>query len=126
MAPDQAGVVKGLFYPACEGCNNKAILQAVGIVGAVIMPHNLYLHSALVKSREVDRTKKEEVKEANKYFFIESSVALFVSLIINIFVVSVFAQGLYGKTNSYVVSLIFLFEFKLYSFKVLINTSFQV
>jgi len=61
------------------------VLQAVGIVGAVIMPHNLYLHSALVKSRVIDRTKKEAVKEANKYFFIEATVALFVSFLINVF-----------------------------------------
>ena len=63
------------------------------------MPHNLYLHSALVKSREVDRTRKEKVREANFYYFIESAIALLVSLVINIFVVAVFAQGLYGKTN---------------------------
>uniref|UniRef100_A0AC34QD74 Uncharacterized protein n=1 Tax=Panagrolaimus sp. JU765 TaxID=591449 RepID=A0AC34QD74_9BILA len=75
------------------------ILQAVSIVGAVIMPHNLYLHSALVKSRKVDRSKKEKVVEANKYFFIESGIALACSFVINLFVVSVFANGLYGKTN---------------------------
>ena len=49
VMPDQVEVLKGLFIPACIGCNSKALLQAVGIVGAVIMPHNLYLHSALVK-----------------------------------------------------------------------------
>ena len=63
------------------------------------MPHNLYLHSALVKSRGVDRRKPSAVRQANKYFFIESAIALFVSLLINIFVVSVFASGLHGKTN---------------------------
>ena len=62
------------------------------------MPHNIYLHSALVKSREVDRKKFQEVKEANKYFFIESALALFISFIINVFVVSVFADAFYGKT----------------------------
>ncbi|XP_054722780.1 natural resistance-associated macrophage protein 2-like [Uloborus diversus] len=97
--PDQGQVVKGLFVPWCSNCDSRALLQAVGIVGAVIMPHNLYLHSALVKSRDVDRKSKEKVKEANMYFFIESAVALFVSLIINIFVVAVFAEGLFGHTN---------------------------
>jgi len=75
------------------------LLQAVGVIGAIIMPHNLYLHSALVKSRDIDRTKKKEVREANYYFFIEAAVALFVSFLINVFVVSVFAKGLYDKTN---------------------------
>lgn len=67
------------------------------------MPHNLYLHSALVKSRKVDRTKPAKVKEANYYFFIEASIALFVSFIINVFVVAVFAHGLHGKTNDDVI-----------------------
>lgn len=69
------------------------------LVGAVIMPHNLYLHSALVKSRNIDRKSAPKVREANYYFFIEACIALFVSFLINVFVVSVFAHGLYGKTN---------------------------
>ena len=49
VAPDQKEVLKGLFIPYCEGCGSKQLLQAVGVIGAIIMPHNLYLHSALVK-----------------------------------------------------------------------------
>ena len=49
VAPDQKEVLKGLFVPYCEGCGSKQLLQAVGVIGAIIMPHNLYLHSALVK-----------------------------------------------------------------------------
>jgi len=98
-APDQGQVVEGLIIPSCPGCGHKQLLQAVGIIGAIIMPHNLYLHSALVKSRDIDRSKKNEVKEANFYFFVEASIALFVSFLINVFVVSVFAAGLYNKTN---------------------------
>lgn len=90
------------------------------------MPHNLYLHSALVKvkhkqfrnefpnafnlilfsdpqSRDVDRRDPAKVRDANMYFFIESCVALFVSFIINVFVVAVFAHGLYGVKNSDIV-----------------------
>ena len=99
-APDQGSVIEGLFVPWCAGCGNKELLQAVGVIGAIIMPHNLYLHSALVKSRDVDRRRKEKVKEANMYFFVESAIALFVSFLINVFVVSVFADGLYHKTNA--------------------------
>lgn len=99
MSPDQGEVTKGIIIPWCSNCGNKELLQAVGVIGAVIMPHNLYLHSALVKSRDVDRTNKRHVKEANLYYFIESAIALFVSLIINIFVVAVFGAGLFGKTN---------------------------
>ncbi|XP_004537319.1 protein Malvolio isoform X4 [Ceratitis capitata] len=98
-APSQVEVLEGMFVPWCKDCNENVLLQAVGIVGAVIMPHNLYLHSALVKSRDIDRRQPKKVSEANFYFFIEASVALFVSLIINLFVVAVFAHGMYGKTN---------------------------
>ncbi|KAK3536973.1 hypothetical protein QTP86_029302, partial [Hemibagrus guttatus] len=99
VAPDQGALLKGMFVPYCEGCGAPQLEQAVGIVGAVIMPHNIYLHSALVKSREVNRANKREVKEANKYFFIESCIALFISFLINVFVVAVFAEAFYNKTN---------------------------
>ncbi|XP_062246972.1 natural resistance-associated macrophage protein 2-like isoform X3 [Platichthys flesus] len=99
VSPDQGQLLKGMFVPYCQGCGPAQMAQAVGIVGAVIMPHNIYLHSALVKSREVDRTNRKEVREANKYFFIESTVALFISFLINVFVVAVFAEAFYGRTN---------------------------
>ncbi|KAJ6633261.1 Protein Malvolio [Pseudolycoriella hygida] len=98
-APPQGEVLKGMFFPWCTGCQSKELLQAVGIVGAVIMPHNLYLHSALVKSRDIDRRQSSKVRDANFYFFVEACIALFISFIINVFVVAVFAHGLYGKTN---------------------------
>ncbi|KAI9548767.1 hypothetical protein NQZ68_003301 [Dissostichus eleginoides] len=99
-APDQTELLKGMFIPYCAGCGSVQLEQAVGIVGAVIMPHNIYLHSALVKSRDIDRKNKNEVKEANKYYFIEATIALFISFLINVFVVAVFAQAFYGKTNN--------------------------
>ncbi|KAK2102177.1 hypothetical protein P7K49_019844 [Saguinus oedipus] len=103
VKPSQSQVLKGMFVPSCSGCRTPQIEQAVGIVGAVIMPHNMYLHSALVKSRQINRSNKQEIREANKYFFIESCIALFVSFIINVFVVSVFAEAFFGKTNEQVV-----------------------
>ncbi|KAM4626598.1 natural resistance-associated macrophage protein 1 [Discoglossus pictus] len=99
VKPDQREVLKGMFYPYCSGCHSPELLQAVGIIGAIIMPHNIYLHSSLVKSRDIDRSKQQEVKEANKYFLIESSIALFISFIINLFVMAVFAEAFYQKTN---------------------------
>lgn len=98
-APPQGEVMKGLFIPRCVDCDHEVVLQAVGVIGAVIMPHNLYLHSALVKSRDIDRKKPEKLVEARMYYFIESSLALICSLVINIFVVAVFAYGLYETTN---------------------------
>ncbi|XP_014294298.1 protein Malvolio isoform X1 [Halyomorpha halys] len=99
VQPDAVEVLKGMTIPWCTSCDTETLGVAIGIVGAVIMPHNLYLHSGLVKSRQIDRSKREKVKEANFYFFIEACVALLVSFIINVFVVSVFAHGMYKKTN---------------------------
>ena len=41
--------MKGLFIPYYADCGSKQLLQAVGIIGAIIIPHNMYLHSALVR-----------------------------------------------------------------------------
>ena len=98
--PDGLMILKGMFFPWCSDCDSSALLQAVGIVGAIIMPHNLYLHSALVKSRDIDRKDTAKVRDANLYFFVEAAIALFVSFVINVFVVSVFAYGLFHVTNN--------------------------
>ncbi|XP_058433441.1 natural resistance-associated macrophage protein 1 isoform X4 [Marmota monax] len=97
--PAQGLLLRDLFLPSCPGCGHSELLQAVGIVGAIIMPHNIYLHSALVKSREVDRARRAEIREANMYFLIEATIALSVSLIINLFVMAVFGQAFFQKTN---------------------------
>lgn len=51
VRPGQVEVLKGIFLPNCPGCGRKELLQAMGIIGAVIMPHNIFLHSSLVKVR---------------------------------------------------------------------------
>ena len=48
VKPDQVAILEGIAIPWCQNCSLAATQQAVGIVGAVIMPHNIYLHSALV------------------------------------------------------------------------------
>ena len=42
--PDKAAMAKGMFVPECPNCGHEQLLQAVGVIGAIIMPHNLYLH----------------------------------------------------------------------------------
>ncbi|XP_056352768.1 natural resistance-associated macrophage protein 1 isoform X2 [Oenanthe melanoleuca] len=99
VRPGQVEVLKGIFLPSCPGCGRKELLQAMGIVGAIIMPHNIFLHSSLVKTRVIDRSKKEAVQEANMYFLIESCLALFVSFLINLFVMAVFGEAFYHQRN---------------------------
>ena len=98
--PNAGKIGLGMALPYCKDCDKDVLLQAVGIVGAIIMPHNLYLHSALVKSRNVNNRNRLETKDANRYILIESSIALFVSFLINLAVTAIFAHGLFGKTNS--------------------------
>jgi natural resistance-associated macrophage protein len=100
VGPEFGAIGLGLVFPYCKRCSSDALPKAVGIIGAIIMPHNLYLHSALVKSRKIDRRNVKKVKEANKYVAIESAIALLVSLIINIMVTAVFAHGMNGKKNN--------------------------
>ncbi|KFV63413.1 Natural resistance-associated macrophage protein 1, partial [Dryobates pubescens] len=99
VRPAQIEVLKGIFLPYCPGCGQKELLQAVGIVGAIIMPHNIFLHSSLVKTRAIDRSKKEAVQEANMYFLTESGLALFISFFINLFVMAVFGGAFYHQRN---------------------------
>ncbi|KAM9010880.1 natural resistance-associated macrophage protein 1 isoform 1-T1 [Ara ararauna] len=99
VRPGQVEVLKGIFLPYCLGCGREELLQAVGIVGAIIMPHNIFLHSSLVKTRDIDRSKKEAVQEANMYFLTESCLALFISFLINLFVMAVFGEAFYHQRN---------------------------
>lgn len=95
--PSGKELLIGLLVPKLS---SRTIRQAVGVVGCVIMPHNVFLHSALVQSRKIDPNKKGKVQEAINYYTIESSVALFVSFMINLFVTTVFAKGFYGTKQA--------------------------
>lgn len=90
-------IFTGLLIPKLS---SRTVRQAVGVVGCVIMPHNVFLHSALVQSREIDLKKKGQVQEALNYYSIESSFALLISFMINLFVTTVFAKGFYGSEQA--------------------------
>ncbi|GMH17963.1 hypothetical protein Nepgr_019804 [Nepenthes gracilis] len=95
--PSGKELLIGVLVPKLS---SRTIRQAVGIVGCVIMPHNVFLHSALVQSRNIDPCKNGQVKEALRYYSIESTMALFVSFVINLFVTAVFAKGFYGTKQA--------------------------
>ncbi|KAL8232196.1 hypothetical protein R6Q57_001974 [Mikania cordata] len=95
--PSGKELLIGLLVPKLS---SRTIRQAVGVVGCVIMPHNVFLHSALVQSRKIDPSKKGKVQEAINYYTIESSIALFVSFIINLCVTTVFAKGFYNTKQA--------------------------
>ena len=65
----------------------------------------LILNQNFFQTRSIDRTKNSKIAEANFYFLVESGLALAVSFFINMFVMSVFAEGLYHKSSNDIVSL---------------------
>src|SRR5678810_1435265 len=77
--PNLGQVVKG-FVPHIP--NNEALYIAIGIIGATVMPHNLYLHSALVQTRKIKRD-RHGIKKALKLNLIDSTIALNLAFFVN-------------------------------------------
>ncbi|KAB5568573.1 hypothetical protein DKX38_002366 [Salix brachista] len=86
VKPPASGVLKGMFIPKLSG--HGATGDAIALLGALVMPHNLFLHSALVLSRKVPNSVRG-INDACRYFLIESGFALFVAFLINVSIVSV-------------------------------------
>ena len=80
--PALGGIVSG-FIPSSEIISNPTMLYlALGILGATVMPHNLYLHSSIVQTRKYDKT-LEGKRSAIKFATIDSTVALMLALFVN-------------------------------------------
>ena len=94
ISPAAGDLLSG-FLPT--NVRSYAVIQAVAIVGAVIMPHNIYLHSALVTDKSVDRSTPAKIKEANYYFALDSAIALSVSFVVNLALLSSFAAGFFAE-----------------------------
>jgi len=92
--PNPGEVVSGLV-PHIE--NDTALYIAIGIIGATVMPHNLYLHSALVQTRKFNRD-DASIKKALKLNFIDSAVALNMALLVNAAIL-ILAAAVFYKTG---------------------------
>lgn len=79
VKPDAAEVAKG-FMP--QSLSGNALYIAIGIIGATVMPHNLYLHSALVQTRKFGKD-DAGIKRAIKFNFIDSTIALNLAFFVN-------------------------------------------
>ena len=77
--PEMGKVLYGLI-PSMP--SEAALYIAIGIIGATVMPHNLYLHSSLVQTRKFDRS-NAGIKQALKYNFIDSTIALNLAFFVN-------------------------------------------
>lgn len=98
--PEWGGVIRG-FAPTTDIVSNPAMLYlALGIIGATVMPHNLYLHSGIVQTRAYGDS-LEEKRSALKYATLDSTVALMFALLINASILILAAATFHraGKTD---------------------------
>ncbi len=99
--PDMADVVAGLV-PHTDIITNPGMLYiAIGILGATVMPHNLYLHSSIVQTRDFDRNDTGR-KSAIKFATIDSTVSLFLAFFINAAILILSAAAFHFSGNQHV------------------------
>lgn len=91
VEPSLKEVAKG-FEPSI--LNGDALYIAIGIIGATVMPHNLYLHSSLVQTRKIERSNKG-IKEAIKFNLIDTTVALNLAFFVNAAILILAAAAFY-------------------------------
>ena len=80
LAKPSVGAIAGGFIPKIP--NDEALYIAIGIIGATVMPHNLYLHSALVQTRKINKS-DAGIKQALKWNFLDSAIALNIAFLVN-------------------------------------------
>ena len=102
--PEWNAVFAG-FVPTTDIVTNPQMLYlALGIIGATVMPHNLYLHSAIVGTRDFGETRKAK-REALKFATIDSTVALMLALLINASILILAAAAFHRTGHSDVADL---------------------
>ncbi|HZQ67067.1 MAG TPA: Nramp family divalent metal transporter [Terriglobales bacterium] len=93
--PSWMGIARGFFVPSTQIVRNPGMLYiAISILGATVMPHNLYLHSAIVQTRQFERT-PEGKREAIRFCTLDSTIALTIALFINAAILIVSAAVFY-------------------------------
>jgi manganese transport protein len=98
-APPVAAVLSG-FLPSTQVVTNPEMLYiAIGILGATVMPHNLYLHSSIVQTRAYPRT-DEGKRDAIKWATTDSTIALMLALFINASILIVAAAAFHTSGNT--------------------------
>ncbi|GET34866.1 divalent metal cation transporter MntH [Prolixibacter bellariivorans] len=91
VSPVYGDVIKG-FVPS--NLSGNALYIAIGIIGATVMPHNLYLHSSLVQTRKIDRSSKG-LKAAIRFNFFDSTIALNLAFLVNATILILAAAAFY-------------------------------
>ncbi len=98
-SPPIGAVLNGLLVPSREIVTNPAMLYiAMGMIGATVMPHNLYLHSSIVQTRAYPRTDPGK-RDAIKWATTDSTIALMLALFVNASIVIVAAVAFHDTGN---------------------------
>jgi manganese transport protein len=99
-APPVAAVLRGFIPSSGIVTNREALYVAIGIIGATVMPHNLYLHSSVVQTRAYPKT-REGRRDAIRWATIDSTLALVLALCVNAAILIVAAATFHdtGHTN---------------------------
>ena len=92
VRPSWSAVASG-FVPRLDGAS---LLVAIGILGATVMPHNLYLHSSLVQTRRIDGGEQAQ-REAIRYNFLDTALALNIAFFINAAILVLSASTFFAK-----------------------------
>lgn len=97
--PGVSDILKG-FIPQKEIVTHNGILyMSLGIIGATIMPHNLYLHSSIVQSRKYDRQSNTAKKSAIQFAQIDSNIQLSIAFVVNCLLLILGAALFYGTSQ---------------------------
>src|SRR5437867_9892445 len=95
--PDWGAVIRGFAPTTAVVTNPDMLYLALGILGATVMPHNLYLHSGVVQTRRFGNTVPER-REAIKLATLDSTIALMFALLINASIL-ILAAATFNKTG---------------------------
>jgi manganese transport protein len=99
--PDWFGVAKGLVPSQQIVVNPEMLYIAIGILGATVMPHNLYLHSSIVQTRKIENTIPAK-KSAIKFATIDSTASLFIAFFINAAILIMAAATFHFSDNQHI------------------------
>ena len=97
--PDWLALSKGLVPQPEVVTNPKMLYVAIGILGATVMPHNLYLHSSIVQTRQIEQTEPGK-RMAIKFATIDSTLALFLAFFVNAAILVTAAAAFHGRGHN--------------------------
>ncbi len=93
---DASAIGTSLFQPRFP--DHRALLIGIGIIGATVMPHNLYLHSAMVQTRKLQKD-DHSIRRAIRYNAFDSTVALSLAFLVNAAILILAATTFFGKSG---------------------------